>query len=202
MNEKQELDWLAFQYIADELSPDETAAFELRLAEDQLAREAVARAVELSQAAAAAFDMQPVTAGEFGTVQPPARSWSVALWWMSCGAAACLAALMGYEAWRSGVGNVAAPGNAPSAELAAAWSETREQSRTAAYPELTSEILSSLKNFQDVATEVAAEPDAQEDETPSWIVAALSPDEAPPHDGHSGLEDESLNNPPSTKGEG
>ena len=42
-----ELDWLAFRYVADELSSAERDEFELRLATDQSAREAVAAAVEL-----------------------------------------------------------------------------------------------------------------------------------------------------------
>ena len=45
-----DLQWLAFQYIADELSDEERNAFEARLANDQEVREAVARAVELSTA--------------------------------------------------------------------------------------------------------------------------------------------------------
>ena len=42
--------FLAFQYIAGELTEAEAAAFEERLAVDQAAREAVARAVEVAQA--------------------------------------------------------------------------------------------------------------------------------------------------------
>lgn len=50
----QDLDWLAFRYIADEMTDDERAAFEARLEQDQPAREAVAGSVELSQTLAAA----------------------------------------------------------------------------------------------------------------------------------------------------
>ena len=53
--------WHAFRYIADELSADETEQFEARLADDQVAREAVARAVELSQAIAT-LPTEPVSA--------------------------------------------------------------------------------------------------------------------------------------------
>ena len=42
------LDWLAFCYLAEELSVEDRMAFESQLEHDQLAREALARAVELS----------------------------------------------------------------------------------------------------------------------------------------------------------
>ncbi len=47
------LDWLAFQYISEELTDEEVLAFEDQLAEDQDAREAVARAVELTHTVSA-----------------------------------------------------------------------------------------------------------------------------------------------------
>lgn len=49
--DQSEILWLAFRYVADELSTDEVTAFEQRLADDQLAREAVAQATLLWQAA-------------------------------------------------------------------------------------------------------------------------------------------------------
>jgi hypothetical protein len=45
-----ELDWLAFRYVAGEMTADEEERFEERLARDQLAREAVDHAVELNEA--------------------------------------------------------------------------------------------------------------------------------------------------------
>jgi hypothetical protein len=42
-----DLAWLAFQYVAGDLDPDESAAFEHRLDREQPAREAVAEAVAL-----------------------------------------------------------------------------------------------------------------------------------------------------------
>ena len=47
--EQEQLDWLAFQYVADELNQSERAAFELRLAEDSDASEAVVAAMKLAQ---------------------------------------------------------------------------------------------------------------------------------------------------------
>ena len=46
-----ELALLALRYAADDLSPEEVAAFELRLADDQPAREALAEAIRLSASA-------------------------------------------------------------------------------------------------------------------------------------------------------
>src|SRR4051794_35043724 len=60
-----DLEWTAYLYVTGGLSILEEAAFELRLAEDQLAREAVAGAVELTGALAA------IEAGDW--VQPRRR---------------------------------------------------------------------------------------------------------------------------------
>lgn len=53
-DDRDELAWLAFRYVADELGSDEQAAFEDRLDRDQAAREAVAEAVALAAAMAVA----------------------------------------------------------------------------------------------------------------------------------------------------
>ena len=47
-----DIDWLAFQYLTGDLPDDAVARFESSLASDQPAREALARAVELTQAVA------------------------------------------------------------------------------------------------------------------------------------------------------
>jgi anti-sigma factor RsiW len=46
-NDDDDLGWLAYRYVTDELTEGEREAFELRLADDQAAREAIASAVEL-----------------------------------------------------------------------------------------------------------------------------------------------------------
>ncbi|MBI3465637.1 MAG: hypothetical protein HY000_21680 [Planctomycetes bacterium] len=77
----------AFRYIAAEMSASEAAAFEQRLAEDHLAREAVAEMVHLSELASAALAPAPTA-----TVACGSRShWMAPLAWMTAGAAACLA---------------------------------------------------------------------------------------------------------------
>jgi len=77
---------LAVRYVAGELGRDEEAAFELRLDEDQVAREAVAEAVELAAAIAA---MGPAIA----PVLPYGRrrASTIALTISGLAAAACLA---------------------------------------------------------------------------------------------------------------
>lgn len=109
------LAWLALQYVCDELGDDERTAFELRLAEDQAAREAVAEAVEQCAAMrvvfrawvegaprviATPFPMPHASAAEAtarsaGEGSKPSR-WRravVAGAWMTAGAAASLLAL-------------------------------------------------------------------------------------------------------------
>jgi hypothetical protein len=49
---ESDLHWTAFLYVTGELGPDEASSFELLLADDQLARDAVAGAVELAGALA------------------------------------------------------------------------------------------------------------------------------------------------------
>jgi len=62
-DEHDSLGWLAFRYVAGELSGDELTAFEARLDSEQSAREAVACEVELAQAVAiVAGSMTPVAA--------------------------------------------------------------------------------------------------------------------------------------------
>src|SRR5688500_9090345 len=86
--EQTDLQWLAFQYIAGELSEGDMAEFEARLGSDQVAREAVAEAVELAELTALAENRS----GEVLTV--PVANTSKSTWsqfaWMACGAALCL----------------------------------------------------------------------------------------------------------------
>ncbi len=82
----EELDLLAFRYVAGEMAPDEAAAFETGLADDQAARLAVSRAVGLTQRLREA--MPPPTSP---VVRPLKHSFGRAaqpLGWMAIGAAA------------------------------------------------------------------------------------------------------------------
>jgi hypothetical protein len=113
-----DLDWLAFRYIADELSPDEAASFETLLAGDQAACDAVVRAVELSQTIVAAQVQsarpQPISAQ---------RHWTAPLMLIACGTAACLliALSLNFSSHSPNRSTV-------SDELVTAWNQQLEQS--------------------------------------------------------------------------
>jgi hypothetical protein len=102
-DEPQDLDWLAFRYVAGELDPAEAAAFELRLADDQLARDAVCRAVALAGRMATAAPQEAESSAEIATAPSPAAASPAATarrypllsavraaGWMAAGAAATL----------------------------------------------------------------------------------------------------------------
>src|SRR5215210_2724211 len=92
---QSDLPWLASRYVAGELAGDEAAAFERRLDADQGAREAVAEAVELTGAVALlASDVLAFGPGGRRRRDPIRQ----ALGWMTAGAAACLATVLGLHA--------------------------------------------------------------------------------------------------------
>jgi hypothetical protein len=103
------------------MSEAEVAAFELRLADDQAARESLARAVELTQVVATAESLEPVVA-----LRSPSSSWTKRLAWMAIGSAASLlVALLWSNAgsWFSGKSIAAAD----QLLLAKAWSQMRQE---------------------------------------------------------------------------
>lgn len=88
----EEPDWLAFRYISGELSPAETADFEQLLADDQPARDAVVRAVQLSEVIAAAQSPaeSPSEPPSIGLLPAFQNRWKQHLAWFSSGVAACI----------------------------------------------------------------------------------------------------------------
>ena len=88
------LEWLAFRYVTDELTELEREAFEVRLADDQAAREAVAAAVELTQAVVWVEHESTVNARPVAAPTRPQRErtrrGAIALGWMLAGSAAGL----------------------------------------------------------------------------------------------------------------
>jgi hypothetical protein len=112
-----DLDWLAFQYVNDELPADEAARFEERLAGDQAAREAVAEAMHLVQAVAAGARITtPASTG---------RNWLQHAAWSAIGAAVCLAVIFTLRALPKDAPVVQRPQAADltSAELALVWAQ-------------------------------------------------------------------------------
>lgn len=68
-NSPDDLEWIAFQYLSNELSEQETDAFETRLAETQDAREALTRATQLV-AGLKSMELTPTTKTFTAPAQP------------------------------------------------------------------------------------------------------------------------------------
>lgn len=180
--QSNDLNWLAFAYVAGEMSADEAESFELRLADDQQAREAVARAVELTQVVAAAETHceQSVT-----VAHRQAPSWSTRLAWMAIGGVAAVLVALFVSSMNTGPQPVVkqddarpAPSNSKVRELALAWSSTRalladsEAADSEAglwYPAHLAAVDSSEATADDV-DHIDAEAVA---EAPSWMTAGV-----------------------------
>jgi len=168
-----QLDWPAFCYAAGELSPAEAEQFEARLADNQSAREALARAVELTQVLAAAESQADSFQADKRVV--PARravaDWSTRLSWMAIGGlAAVVVALIG-----SGITGYSPSG--PSEKqlaLATAWTQTRAEIGQAKEDGLWTAPAWPLA---DVDEDLLAMSDLGDEsplgETPSWMTAAV-----------------------------
>jgi len=168
--DKYDLDWLAFSYAAGELENTDHEQFEARLAEDQSAREALARAVELCQTVSA------VETQRCDYITPAAHShnnWNQRLTWMAVGGlASVLVALLWSgvvgPAWQAASRSFHAFSQQ---NLASAWTETRTQIadvREAGYwPSLTS------ADSDDDIPSTATLDDVSLDDAPSWMTAAV-----------------------------
>jgi hypothetical protein len=167
---ENELDWTAFCYAAGEMNEAEAAAFESRLADDQDAREALARAVELTQVVASAQSLEPVVA-----VRSQSSRWSRRLGWMAIGSAASLLVALlwsGAGSWFGG--ETVASGE--QSRLADAWSQTRQELADN-YDDNNDSDLWYPKHASDsdaVNPPVdASELDSLESTTPAWLTAAV-----------------------------
>jgi len=168
-----QLDWSAFCYAAGELSAAEAAEFEARLADDQATREALARAVELTQVVAAAESqvgdvVLPLTA--------PTAGWSLRLSWMAIGGlAAALLALLWIGALEPSLKTARRARHAlDQYELAAAWSQTRSELSNVKAAGLWPSVPSFHGDADDELSSSDASLDAVAvDETPSWMDAAV-----------------------------
>jgi hypothetical protein len=181
-----ELAWLAFQYVSEELSADDAAAFELRLAEDQAAREAVAQAVELSAALKLAIGDQVESTEPAEVFLVEARGyWSQKAWlqpaaWMAVGAAACLAAVFCFYQPRAdenrppvAAGEGVDGDLSPASSLAMVWAQSRHSGSDA-------DDLATMANGSDeqgADDQSAGDHDVSDDSqmiAPGWLLAAVT----------------------------
>ena len=118
--DREQLDWLAFRYVAGELAPDERRQFERRLEDDLAACDAVSRAVSLTRVICAAEQSRSVL------VRPVRRSpLRRSLWIAACVAACVLGLVVGVRLWTSPPTDSADGNEIPPAQLAAVWSVAR-----------------------------------------------------------------------------
>jgi hypothetical protein len=146
-------DLLAFRYIADELSDEEAVALEAALETSQSAREAVARAVELSQAIALAEMQQVELVEAAGRSIGRRKSWAYGLGLVGAGAAA--ASVAGLVWWSSQSPETDTP------ELAELWTESRSVEPQPVVPEVSILELSPVLDSADAAI------------APSWMMAGV-----------------------------
>ena len=97
----EELPWLAFLYVSEELTPDEVADFEERLLTDQAAREAVADAMKMADGLWMATALDTFTARETSAApKAPARSRrGLVRWAMWVGSTIVAAGLAFWVGW-------------------------------------------------------------------------------------------------------
>jgi hypothetical protein len=159
--QSDDLAWQAFCYVAGELSGVDLANFETLLAENQAAREAVASAVELSQATVLALGSQPPTLAR--------RRFTVARWaWLATGVAACVVAALGIVQF-SQQPSPTASGKADA--LAARWSEVRQE-QASQYPWEESIDVAAASDWALSLAELE-DRDAPAIATPDWMLAAV-----------------------------
>ena len=171
------LDWLAFQYISEELTDEEVLAFEDQLAEDQDAREAVARAVELTQTLSAVSKIDECRVGQpinTSSIQKQARWWQrVAL--LATAVAACFALVLIYHTTRPSDGE-----NGPklglndrhiSADLVSAWVSTGMEIESAG-----DEVFARANEDEDELPDAVQAEELNDIDvaSPDWMVAAIS----------------------------
>ena len=170
-NDLTDLDWLAFCYAAGELDAAQAEQFEARLADDQSACEALARAVELTQTVAAAESQS----SDF--VTPASRTnldWNRRLSWMAVGG---LASLLVALLWSGVVGPTwhtaqRRLGAQARYQLAMAWNQTRDEFAGVRETGLWLPLAGSDADDETAAGDVRIYDETIAD-APSWMTAAV-----------------------------
>jgi hypothetical protein len=176
-NHTSDLDWLAFCYAAGELDAPAAEQFEAHLATDQLAREALARAVELTQTVTAAeHQLQDLVT----PVTRAGANWNSRLSWMAIGGlASVLVALLwtGFvgPTWQTALRSFNTGGLNASAQqhLALAWHETGVEIANVKEAGLWPYSRAIGQDDDDVVGFAESGPDSDLVEAPSWMMAAV-----------------------------
>lgn len=199
-------DWLALRYVSGEMNVDEAGQFEGCLAEEQVAREAVAAAVMLLQAAPLAADDEKMARPAVATTPQVAKanSWRQRLAWAGVGAAASAAVILAttgnhpsrHRADRStsvaktttsDVDSLALTDN-----LALTWSSLADDDSAqpgdatpddSSAPSVQSSDSERARSTQEIVNDLAA---------PGWLMAAVAPEEMPQGDSHENDSDSHL----------
>ena len=173
----EQLDWLAFRFVSGEMNRQQEASFCRRMADEQVVREAVAEAVQLTQAIAFAEQLEPiadqVVLSPVSSAHVQRSSWMRLKGWIAVGGVCCLALVILFqyfstmgEHWGS---RSLIDGNGVEEMLAITWSEIRS--------EIFSEIGSEEVAFEDHSPDIQLfqlllEEDAIS--TPTWMLAAVA----------------------------
>lgn len=199
---RSDLDWLAFRYVAGEMTDAETLDWEERLATDQTAREAVAAAVELCQAVSqlphdawSKLQSQPVatsTSGSFDTsaiavsLASPQRSMERSArsaaglsrvaprgMWLGLSATAAAVVLLVVVIQAVRSHLELARGNSEvSDDLVEAWSLVRTSPATETAAESSAESGDSASDDWPAVSD--ADVDRELDNAPSWLVVGMA----------------------------
>ena len=173
-NQTSDLEWLAFQYVANELSEQECLQFEALLAEKQSAREALAHATQLvaglKSIASQSVAQETVAAAQ----QPVATSTTRWTFWGLLTTAAAVVLLVPSLFKSTGTTDTPTIPTAqtePSTEdaeyLLSLWAESSQESNVA----LTSNMNTETVEFSDQQNVLA---DNQSLEVPDWLYTAVS----------------------------
>jgi hypothetical protein len=165
-----DLAWLAFRYVAGELDPEESAAFEQRLDRDQPAREAVAGAVALMAGvvhAAPALRSKPATRSRVRRVVVAVLA-----------AAACLALavaprLVDFRPHHDAtIARTPTPG--AGSAVALAWSGLRQEAAEAPRQDDPADSLDDLETDTMTPLETTVDAGDRVEGLPVWLIDAAS----------------------------
>ena len=173
-DQTSDLEWLAFQYVANELSEQECLQFESLLSEKQSAREALAHATQLV-AGLKSIAAQPAGQVTVASAQQPAATSTTrwAFWGLLTTAAAIVLLVPSLFKSTGTTDNPTIPTaqTEPSTEdaeyLLSLWAESSQESNVA----LTSNMNTETVEFSDQQNVLA---DNQSLEVPDWLYTAVS----------------------------